>query len=114
MCEHGDPVSVQGAGGHWRGHLIIERERRWLYADTGQPVADAPGRPCGFCGLPNTPEGHDGCLGALPGAVNACCGHGVEAEAYVVLTSGLRLTGSEAVRFFTRAPTGVLYLTRRG
>ena len=26
-----------------------------------------------------TPEGHDACLGAIPGAAAACCGHGVQA-----------------------------------
>ena len=67
----------------WRGHRI----RRvvgdwWVYADTNQLVQDQPDRPCGHCGLPNTPEGHDGCLGVIPGAINACCGHGQASEAY--------------------------------
>ena len=38
---------------------------------------------CGYCGKDNTPEGHDGCLGTLPGLMNACCGHGIESGTYV-------------------------------
>lgn len=39
---------------------------------------------CGHCGLDATPEGHDGCLGTLPGDVmNACCGHGNNDSAYI-------------------------------
>lgn len=68
----------------WRGHPIIEiRHQEWVYRDTGQRVRENPNRPCGHCGLPNTPEGFDGCLGEIPGAMNACCGHGREADAYV-------------------------------
>lgn len=39
---------------------------------------------CAKCGLPPTPEGHDGCLGTLPGPImNACCGHGNDSQAYI-------------------------------
>ncbi len=31
---------------------------------------------CSHCHLLPTPEGHDACLGTLPGVWNACCGHG--------------------------------------
>ena len=65
-----------------RGHQIVCVNGEWLYADTMTPTAGHP-RDCGHCGLPNTPEGHDGCLGALPGVMNACCGHGDVATAYV-------------------------------
>jgi len=30
-----------------------------------------------------TPEGHDACLGKLPGVGAACCGHGVD-DAYAI------------------------------
>lgn len=66
-----------------RGHPIVLVGGAWLYSDTREPVAENPDRDCGHCGLPNTPEGHDGCLGTLDGAMNACCGHGNAAEAYV-------------------------------
>lgn len=81
----------------WRGHPIILVMGVWLYADTLGPVAGAP-RGCGHCGLSDTPEGHDGCLGALPGAViNACCGHGVPGEAYIQYEDGSRLDGQSAL-----------------
>ena len=57
----------------------------WVYSDTGQRVAENPERPCGHCGLPNRPDGHDACLGELPGVMNACCGHGDQRDAYVQL-----------------------------
>lgn len=58
-----------------RGHEIVFRDGEWVYADTGQP--DDGKRPCKRCGRPPTPEGHDACLGHLPGVEWACCGHGV-------------------------------------
>lgn len=67
-----------------RGYDIVLVNGVWLYADTMRPVAEGwKKRPCGHCGLPNTPEGHDGCLGTIPGAINACCGHGDPEQAYV-------------------------------
>lgn len=44
--------------------------------------------PCDRCKLPCTKEGYDGCLGRLPGAVQACCGHGHQNNAYVVFAPG--------------------------
>lgn len=39
---------------------------------------------CDHCWLGPTPEGHDGCLGTLPGPImNACCGHGNSSQAYI-------------------------------
>lgn len=68
----------------YRGHRILKVSNTWVYFDTGQPVADNPNRRCGHCGLPNTPEGHDGCLGTLPGVWGACCGHGQPGEAFIL------------------------------
>jgi hypothetical protein len=31
---------------------------------------------CPKCNRPPTPEGHDACLGHIPGVRAACCGHG--------------------------------------
>ena len=68
----------------WRGHDIeCDKDGLWRYSDTGQPVPDDPNRACGHCVLPATPEGHDGCLGTMPGVANACCGHGIARDAYV-------------------------------
>lgn len=68
----------------WRGHEMVCNEAGlWRYCDTGRPVSEDPNRNCGHCGRPNTGKGHDGCLGEIPGVANACCGHGVEGDAYV-------------------------------
>jgi hypothetical protein len=48
--------------------------------------------PCGLCGQLQTPEGHDACLGTLPGVKFACCGHGRE-EGYVVFETGQTIRG---------------------
>ncbi len=52
----------------WDGH-------EWRYLD-GVAVTGHP-RPCPQCGRMPTPEGHDACLGTIPGAAGACCGHGM-------------------------------------
>lgn len=69
----------------WRGHAIELAGNTWIYSDTRKPVSDEPDRACGHCGLANTPEGYDGCIGEVPGALNACCGHGDDSAAYVQL-----------------------------
>lgn len=82
---------------HWRGHPIYWDGRYWRYQDTGDCVR-AVDRPCGVCGQERTLEGHDPCLGTLPGVVNACCGHGKEAEAYIQFDDGSEVRGLDAVR----------------
>lgn len=49
--------------------------------------------PCAFCGLEDTPDGHDGCIGTLPDVMNACCGHGTIEFAYVQFWDGLTVDG---------------------
>lgn len=62
-----------------RGHPIYwdERRKAWFYADNQSPATVE--RPCAKCHKMPTPEGYDACLGHIPGATAACCGHGVEA-----------------------------------
>jgi hypothetical protein len=93
-------VSVSGL---WRGHPITCVDGRWLYADTGEPVADAADRPCGECGRAATVAGHDGCLGTLPDVANACCGHGRDDEAYVQFADGSEIRGADARLWQLRA-----------
>lgn len=78
-----------------RGHVIVwEFDRqRWLWEDTGQP-ADWE-RPCAACGAPQTPEGHDPCLGTLQGVTGACCGHGYPEDSYVLFDDGRAFYGEE-------------------
>lgn len=53
---------------------------------------------CVECKKGPTREGHDGCLGTLPGPImNACCGHGATGCAYIQYRDGKRLGGLEAI-----------------
>lgn len=58
-----------------RGWPITLHPEGWLYDDTGTP-ADGQ-RACRRCGESPTPDGHDACMGTIPGATSVCCGHGV-------------------------------------
>lgn len=59
-----------------RGHPTHYDGIAWRFDDTGE-TADGS-RVCVRCGRQPTLEGHDACLGSLPGVISACCGHGVE------------------------------------
>jgi hypothetical protein len=54
--------------------------------------------PCGLCGQLPTPEGHDPCLGTLPGVTAACFGHG-KGRGYVMFETGQTIRG-----YFEHAP----------
>jgi hypothetical protein len=45
---------------------------------------------CYACGERQTPEGHDPCLGTLPGVKFACCGHGVR-DGYIVFDNDVTI-----------------------
>lgn len=60
------------------GHEVVWDGSAWRYADTGELSDPDNPRPCPRCGRMPTPEGYDACLGHIPGAVSACCGHGVK------------------------------------
>jgi len=91
------PPGMTRYTGILRGHEIVYQDDEWIFVDTKLPVSETwKDRPCGSCGLDNTPEGHDGCLGTLPGVMNACCGHGEPSHAYVQFEDGSTITG-EAV-----------------
>ena len=54
---------------------------------------------CPECGLKRTFEGYDGCLGKLPGLMNACCGHGKYGSgAYIQFLDGKSIHGSNAIK----------------
>jgi len=91
-----------------RGHDIVEIEGVFFYRDDMTETAGNHRPECGHCGKPNTSEGHDGCIGTLPGNVkNACCGHGVESSAYVQFghedypddPNRHRIKGKEAINY---------------
>jgi hypothetical protein len=47
--------------------------------------------------MENTPEGHDGCIGYLSAVMNACCGHGESAAAYIQFIDGSIIQGLQAI-----------------
>ena len=82
----------------YRGHAIEYVDGEWVYSDTGDSTADThEDRGCGYCNLSATKEGHDGCLGTLKGVMNACCGHGDNAEAYVQFLDKTSVRGEDAI-----------------
>ena len=81
----------------YRGHCIELVKDEWIYSDTKQSVKDFHlVRTCGNCNKFKTGEGHDACLGTLRGIMNACCGHGSEAEAYIQFLDGFCIQGKDA------------------
>lgn len=78
-----------------RGHKIIYLNKIWVYDNDHTPIANYGGKqkPCKKCGAlfeTNTP---DQCLNVLPGVKNACCGHGVKAQAYIQFENGVTVRG---------------------
>ena len=82
----------------FRGNEIYEKGGEWYFSDTDEPTATTwRWRPCGRCGLADTPCGADGCLGHLPGVMNACCGHGERRMAYIQFLNGWCVRGRVAI-----------------
>lgn len=82
----------------FRGHAIEYLNDQWVFSDTKESTAATwESRTCGHCEMHNTEEGHDACLGALPGVMNACCGHGQTNATYVQLLDGHCIHGVDAV-----------------
>ena len=81
---------------YYRGHKIFHVDGLWIYFDTLQPVRYNKNRSCGKCNQPKTTEGHDDCLGTLPGLMNACCGHGKTRDAYIQFLDGSTVQGKKA------------------
>jgi hypothetical protein len=78
------------------GHLIQRAGKCWTYRDNGEPIDKR--RPCARCGEATTKEGHDACLGTLPGIQSACCGHGELEAAYIQFADGSSIRGLAAVK----------------
>lgn len=104
-CVIDTPDGPRGKGrsvneGYFRGYPIERCGTEFLFSDTKQSVSETwLERPCGHCGLLNTEEGHDGCLGTLDGVRNACCGHGVTNDAYVQFNNCKLIQGEEASQY---------------
>ena len=82
-----------------RGNIIQFINKVWIYAQDKVPVSSDNDRQCGHCGKENTTEGYDACLGTLPGVMNACCGHGIDSEAYVQFRNGSDIRGKDAINY---------------
>jgi hypothetical protein len=81
----------------YRGNEIEFNSKGWVFSDTKILVSDNKSRECGNCGLEQTKEGHDACLGELPHLMNACCGHGNNKDAYIQLMNGSSIHGEDAI-----------------
>ncbi len=69
-------------------HVVFHRAR----------VGVVSKRRCTACFITERPDGHDPCLGELPGVMNACCGHGDDSGAYVQLIGGRCVRGKKALK----------------
>jgi len=65
---------------YFYGHpaYFDEALNNWRYCDTDEPIQIPSQRPCPQCRQLPSLDGHDACLGTIPDACAACCGHGVE------------------------------------
>ncbi len=93
----------------FRGYEIHKgKDGEWLFSETNELVSTTwRERPCGHCNAANTPGGYDGCIGHLPGVMNACCGHGDWKAAYIQFASGFIIRGAVARAFYVAAITPV-------
>lgn len=86
---------------YYAGYWFYRASGGWFYCDTGESVQKTyKTRPCGHCDKPITKEGHDGCLGTIPGARNACCGHGEINMAYIQFQDMFCIRGQAAIDIF--------------
>jgi hypothetical protein len=97
LARQGVVATIRGDDGRNRWALIDpEAQKRACRAERRlrrvHIIEDARVDPCPHCGLSRTAEGHDGCLGTLPGVKAACCGHGVE-DGYVLFETGKVIRG---------------------
>lgn len=85
----------------YRGHKIFLdiHTKEWRYVDNRTLVkSNWYLRNCGHCQKYTGSDGHDPCIGTLPGRVmNACCGHGNTKAAYIQLDNGRIISGEIAI-----------------
>ncbi len=60
--------------------------RRRTTGWTGELTQPREKQRCRVCKARRTKEGHDPCLGTLPGVLAACCGHGDVRRSYLLLS----------------------------
>lgn len=84
---NGNKITSQGIEKHENGNTIISYEK--FYYEDGEEYTGKNYRPCPKCGKIPTQDGHDACLGTLPGVKYACCGHGV--SGYITFVNGVTI-----------------------
>lgn len=91
-------MSIMKRKNEFKGHEIKLVNNEWFFINSSKSVKDNWRKiSCGVCGEKSTKEGHDNCIGTLPGVVNACCGHGQTDEAYVMFSNGFILRSNSAL-----------------
>jgi hypothetical protein len=60
------------------GHVIVDTDSGPIYESDGMPVDNTNPRPCVGCSARIKNGEHDPCIANLPGAYQACCGHGLD------------------------------------
>jgi hypothetical protein len=86
------------------GHDIFCKKGVSFYSDTKEPTVNKK-RTCGHCGKSRGEEGHDACLGALKGVMNACCGHGIKKDVYIQYWNGKIVQGEKALILIEKLKT---------
>jgi len=74
------PDDAQGYSYDMGNPMYDDEDGETRYCEDGTPRSE--GKPCVRCGEHATELGHDPCIANIPGAVYACCGHGIE-EGYI-------------------------------
>ena len=77
-------------------HKDVENKRHRLRDSKGRYISEKTLK-CPRCKETPTEEGHDPCLGNLPGVKYACCGHG-KGKGYIVFENGIKITGKFEVK----------------
>lgn len=86
------------------GHRVEFINGQWVYSDTKEVASQKCERACTYCSNFETKEGHDPCLGTLPGVQNACCGHGNTEQAYIQFENGEIYRGLIAIKIMKNKP----------
>lgn len=85
-CVHGKHLYIQ-----W-----INGKRSFFEDESGKKKLKLSEIICKKCGLTPTVEGHDGCLGTLPGVKFACCEHGIS-NGYIYFKNGVLIRFNKKV-----------------
>jgi hypothetical protein len=78
--------------GYKRGHKY-SYEWKGLEFHLKNPGPVSEEKSCIKCGKIPTKNGHDACLGNLPGVIAACCGHGIT-EGHILFENGISIRGN--------------------